>query len=140
MNIYISTFNYEEELFKTASDLRHKIFVDEFKNDKFLEFDTFDLEAIHYVLFFNNLPVGVARAAIVDDKYTIDRFGILKQYRSKGFGTLLLRFITTDLIHANKDIIVLTDDMFAIFYERNNFINTGKKENNFVKLIFSKNK
>lgn len=138
MVISISTFNYDEELFKDASDLRYKIFVEEFKNNKFNEFDSLDLEAIHYLLYNNNLPIGVARCIKSENRYFIDKFGVLNNLRSNGFGTLLIRFICNDLKHAKADIFIKTFVTSQKFFENNNFLKTETTENNKVYLKYSK--
>jgi hypothetical protein len=138
MNINIVTFNHEEDLFKKASELRFKIVVEEFNKDKFAEFDSFDMEAIHYLLFFNNIPVGVARSIKSDSKFIIDRFGILNKFRSNGFGSLLIRFIVKDLLHAKNEIYIEIDNAFAGFFEKNNFKNFGSIDKFKTQLVYSK--
>jgi len=136
MILNIETFNYDKDLFKISSEIRYKIFVDELGGDKFSEFDSFDLTAIHYLVYFNNLPIGVARAVSNIDNFYIDKIGILKNYRSQGFGTVLLRFIIKDLKHANKDLIVRTSENNFKFFEINHFTIKEKINENSLEMIF----
>ena len=44
------------------------------------------------VLYYNNLPIGNARIEITDkDTCYLGRFAILKEYRNKGYGTILIK-------------------------------------------------
>jgi len=138
MNLSIESFNYDKDLFKLATELRFKIFVDEFAGDKFSEFDSNDLTAIHYLLYFNSICVGVARVSVDVHKFCIDRFGVLNKYRSRGFGTVFIRFIINDLTHASKKIYLQTNTKSIKFFENNNFKFSENINSNLTELVFDK--
>ena len=102
---------------RTALNLRYEIFTEEFGIDKYYEFDGLDKDATHYLMFVDMLPVGVARWRKVDNVLYIDRFGIQKNYRNKGFAFLFIKFIIEELLPAHKDIFLLGFPRNKVFYE-----------------------
>ncbi len=92
---------------RTALNLRYEIFTEEFKIDKYYEFDGLDKNATHYLMFVDMLPVGVARWRKVNNELFIDRFGIQKNYRSKGLAFLFLKFIIEELLPSKLPVYLL---------------------------------
>ncbi len=115
MNISIISFNYEEKNFKDASDVRFQVFVEELKFNKFNEFDTYDMVSIHYVVFIDLQPVASARAVESEREFTLEKLAVLRKYRSQGVGTLLLKYMITDLIKSKKDIIIYSQEAMKDF-------------------------
>jgi predicted GNAT family N-acyltransferase len=108
MDIKIEGFvETDANYMRTALNLRYEIFTEEFKIDKYYEFDGLDKDATHYLLFVDMLPVGVARWRRVNNELFIDRFGIRKNYRSKGFAFLFLKYIVDELIPSKLPIYLL---------------------------------
>ena len=52
---------------KKAQEIRHEVFVIGQKVPAELEVDEFEEDAIHYLAFHNNNPVGAARWRITDE-------------------------------------------------------------------------
>jgi predicted GNAT family N-acyltransferase len=92
---------------RTALNLRYEIFTEEFKIDKYYEFDGLDKDATHYLMFVDMLPVGVARWRKVNNELFIDRFGIHTNYRNKGFAFLFLKYIINELLPSKLPIYLL---------------------------------
>ena len=70
-------------------NIRKEVFVEEqgFKD----EFDDIDNESIHIVLFYNEVPVGTARVYKKDEEtYYAGRIAVLKEYRKKGLGRVII--------------------------------------------------
>ena len=102
---------------RTALNLRYEIFTNEFKIDKFYEFDGLDSDATHYLLFVDMLPVGVARWRRVSDYLFIDRFAIAKNYRSRGFALLFIKYIIYELHPSKLPIYLLGFPKYKAFYD-----------------------
>ncbi len=92
---------------RTALNLRYEIFTEEFKIDKYYEFDGLDKNATHYLMFVDMIPVGVARWRKVNNELFIDRFGIHKNYRNKGFAFMFLKFIIEELFPSKLPVYLL---------------------------------
>lgn len=71
-----------------AKDIRIKVFMKEqgFEN----EFDDIDQISSHIVVFDETKPVGTCRFFKENNHYTIGRVAVLKEYRNKHIGHLLL--------------------------------------------------
>lgn len=109
---------------KFALDIRFDIYSDELNIDKFSEFDGLEKESTHYLLFINDIPVGVCRWRKEKKHILIDRFGIKKEYRGNGYGLLLLKFVLKELILSKKDIKILSTEKSVAFL---NLMHFGKE-------------
>ena len=112
-----------------AKKIRTDVFVIEqgFKE----EFDEQDNNAIHIVIYYQNVPIGTSRV-IYSDKhhcYCIGRFAIVKEYRSKQFGKKLME-ITEDLIINKLGHILVgvsSQERVADFYEKLGYQKTEER-------------
>lgn len=118
MDIKIEGFTEQSSNYmRTALNLRYDIFTEEFGIDKYYEFDGLDKDATHYLMFVDMLPVGVARWRKVHNELFIDRFGIHKNYRNKGFAFLFLKYIVSELVPSKLPIYLLGFQNIIKFYE-----------------------
>ena len=118
MDLKIEVFNSKNTKFlQTSLNLRYEIYTDELKIDKFQEFDGLDDNATHYIIFIDMMPVGIARWRKLEDYILIDRFGIKKEYRGKGYGFLLLKYIVDEISISKFDIQLLTLENESAFID-----------------------
>ena len=92
----LSVFNFkksDEKSFQLARSIREIVFVIEQEVDEAEEFDEFEDESIHYLLMLNDKAIATARWRIIGEKTKLERFAMLKEYRNKGYGTLILSLI-----------------------------------------------
>jgi predicted GNAT family N-acyltransferase len=126
MDIKIEGFYSDNpEYFQMSLNIRSQIFVEELGFDKHLEFDGKDNNATHYIVLFDAQPVGCARWIEDNEKVKIDRFGIIKSYRSRGLGLLLIKFIKREISSVKKRIELLSITENVVF-----FIQQGLKDSN----------
>lgn len=87
------------------------------------EVDGKDASSDHYLLWFHEIPVGVARVRYVDDYAKIERVAILSDYQGQGLGRDIMQFILADLRqHPTLKTIKLSSQVHAIpFYEKLGF-------------------
>lgn len=83
--------------------VRFKIFVREKGRPIYIEYDKYDLIAKHFALEYNSKIIGSSRMYAVKGKTMIGRIGILKEYRGKGFGALIMKNLI-NIAKANKDL------------------------------------
>ena len=122
MELKIEGFGYENtDSLKLSLELRSQIFVQELGFDKHLEFDGRDFKAMHYLLFYNSIPAGVARWCQKNDEIIIDRFGILSQFRKKGLGLVFIKFLIEDILPSKKKILLHTSVENASFFTQFGF-------------------
>ena len=123
MEIKIFSFLPDE-----AMKIRVEVFVDE---QGFVDLpDDTDLVALHFVGYIGTLPVATCRAFKGDDDcYILGRFAVLKAYRGKGLGSLLLGAVCDSLRERGVPSLKLHSQYPAKdFYEKNGFEVCGEPE------------
>ena len=103
--------------------IRYQVFVDEQGVPKSLEMDGLDPEALHCLVFDNDIGIGTGR--LLPDGH-IGRVAVLKQYRGRGIG----REIMISLIARAKKLafpkVWLSSQYHAKgFYEKLGFVVSG---------------
>ena len=115
---------------KNAFEIRSKVFCEEQKVSKIIEFDGMDEFCNHYLAKFNEFPIGTAR---VREKkggiYKIERMAVLKEYRMKGAGKALIEEILDQYLTIRKiDFIMLNSQIKAKdFYKKLGFVEVGSE-------------
>jgi predicted GNAT family N-acyltransferase len=112
------------EILAQAHQIRKLVFVMEQGCPESVEWE-FEEESTHYAAFLNEVMVGTARWRLVNDYIKLERFAVLKSFRSQKVGqTLLLRLLQeTDsygldrLLHAQLEAVP--------FYLKNGFQAVG---------------
>ena len=128
MTIRIESFGANQKhLLKECYRIRDKVFVQEQNVDKFLEYDGFDDEAVHYLVYYNEKPAGVARWRETEEGVKLERFAILKKYRRKALASVLLKFIIEELLYSNKKIYLSSQIDVEKFYKMHGFSRVGAK-------------
>ena len=108
-----------------AINIRTKVFVEEqgFKE----EFDTIAKIAEHLILFVDDNPIGTCRYYKKDDSYYFGRLAILKEYRNKNYGGLLLKEAINNLKKENAHKVILNSQLSAKdFYIKHDFLQEGE--------------
>ena len=125
--IKIKKFLFEDdEMMKIAHSIRHEVFVIGQNCPADLEWE-YEEESTHFIVFNNKKAVATARHRKTLNGYKLERFAVLKKYRGKGYGHIILKAILDDLLffkgliymHAQTDVIP--------FYEKMGFIKSGNE-------------
>ena len=105
------------EGYKISQFIRETVFFDEqgFKED----YDDIDDVCTHCILYVDNQAAGCARFFIDENNHMkLGRFAILKQYRKKGFGKIIVNSIADNTVMLGYNKIYLSAQVHAIkFYE-----------------------
>lgn len=121
----ISFTSSDIELFETACEIRRKVFVEEQQVSREEEFDEFEENSRHYLVYYDGQPVGTARWRYTDKGLKLERFAMLKEYRNKKVGSIILKRILSDL-EGLSDYIYLHAQLPAVnFYAREGFVKEG---------------
>lgn len=144
MNIKYISFEGISELLDIVHSIRKEVFVVEQQIDAALEFDGIDAYCTHYIAYIANTPIATCRLRTTNDGIKLERFAVLKEFRNKGIGKLLLEKILNDIIPQNK-IIYLNSQVSALnFYKNNNFTVVGNKfyeaDIEHYKMIYQRNR
>ena len=84
--------NILEEAFK----IRKKVFVEEQEVDDSEEYE-FEEESTHFIAEINGTYVGTARWRKTDKGVKLERFAVLKEYRSMGVGAALVQTVIQNI-------------------------------------------
>lgn len=112
-----------ETLGPAASEIRHKVFIDEQKVPQEEEWDGLDPECQHFLAMLDGKPVGTAR--LLPDAH-IGRVAVLANARGTGLGVLLMQAAIEASRHAGYSQVALSAQVQALaFYERLGFVAHG---------------
>ncbi len=82
--------------------IRQKVFVEEQKVPLEEEIDSFEDEALHFVAYHNDKPVGAGRLRLFDHFGKVERVCVLQQARGTGAGRALMETIEASISAAGK--------------------------------------
>lgn len=124
----MSTIGYRTATWERDSNflkaVRQTVFVEEQGVPPELDFDEFDIRAIHILAVDDALPVGTARILASGQ---IGRMAVLKEYRRQGIGQHLLQLALQETSRLEVDPYVHAQITAIEFYERNGFKVSGPK-------------
>lgn len=114
--------------FAKVRDIRIKIFQKELGISNNDIFDSDDKFLEQFLITDGQKTIGTFRLRDMPGTYTIERMGILPEFRLKGFGKLSLEEIKTYSKKKGKTKIIL-DSIYRVknFYSDSGFLTLGKK-------------
>ena len=118
------SYDFFYNLSEYSREIREEVFVKEqnFKE----EFDTIDNYATHMVLFLDNVAIGTGRFYKENEDYHIGRIAVLKEYRTKGYGKIILQELEKKIKEVGGEKVVLSSQKQAMnFYKKLGYIETG---------------
>lgn len=125
-NVHISS--KDPEKLKHAHAVREEVFHKEQGISKELDFDAEDANAIHFIAYIEDKPVGTARIRFPysPDQAKMERLAVLSEMRGKKIGEHTIKEIEAYLIAEGIDEIILNSQLSAKgFYERFGYIPSG---------------
>ena len=105
-NLEIRLIRNDDE-YKETLDVRTIVFVKEQKVPKIVEFDGLDEESVHILVKLEKKTIGCARIRSIVGTMKLERVAILKDYRNKGFGKTLMRYLISYCEVRNATEIVI---------------------------------
>jgi predicted GNAT family N-acyltransferase len=96
MQIEVSKVISPEEL-ELVFRIREEVFVFEQQVAPEEEYDEFEDRSVHFLAKYGDLPVGTARWRFTGIGVKLERFAVLKPYRSKGIGKALVSTVLEDI-------------------------------------------
>jgi predicted GNAT family N-acyltransferase len=118
--------NDRPDLAEKANSIRQEVFVLEQHVDPKLEYDEYEAEAIHYLLYAEGEAVATARWRETDKGIKLERFATLRSHRNKGLGAELLQDIMEDILPLGEKIYLHSQILAIPFYERHGFVKIGE--------------
>jgi predicted GNAT family N-acyltransferase len=121
----IKILNGNEDL-SDAYKIRKIVFIDEQKVPPELEWDVMDKIATHFILYFNDTPIGTARTFGQNGIWYIGRMAILKEYRNQGYGKLIMENVLNYLKTLSLSKIIIHAQTTVLgFYKKFGFTEFG---------------
>jgi len=113
---------------ETAYTIRHTVFVEEQGVPADLERDSYDEEAIHFLVLLDDEPVGTARLILNDDcSGKAGRVAVLKKARHSGFGRILMDELEQHACRLKLSRIILAAQCEAVpFYLKRGYVPFGE--------------
>lgn len=103
--------------------VRRKVFIEEQHVPEELEWDEFDTQSAHFLVYTNNTSIATAR---LKPDGQIGRMAVINQYRNKGIGKELLSTVISYAKNAGYSMVYLHSQQHAIrFYQQHGFTNNG---------------
>ena len=116
-----------QELLKLAFAIRQAVFVDEQGVPAALEYDEHEAEATHYLLYYNEAPVGAARWRKTEHGIKLERFAVLPEFRNKGLGDALVKKVLEDVVPTGLPVYLHSQLRACSLYQRHGFVIAGEK-------------
>ena len=116
--------NFDNKYSTEIKSIRTQVFVEEQGIDSAIDFDGLDEEAIHVLIDVQGNAIGTGR--ILDDGH-IGRIAVLKNYRSRGVGALILKTIIAEAKKCDFKCVYLGSQLPAVgFYKKLGFKTRGE--------------
>jgi predicted GNAT family N-acyltransferase len=113
------------EFYNIALQIRHVVFVQEQQVPEGLEIENED-QATYYLIFENDLALGVGRWRKSPLGIKLERFAILPQYRNMGIGSILLKQVLDDLKNEESAIYLHSQIQVVPYYQKVGFVIDGE--------------
>lgn len=106
--------------------IRKVVFMDEQKVSFEDEFDLLEKERIPFVVYDGSKPIATARLNIQKEYTKIERVCVLKEYRNKGIGELLMNYLLELCKRQYITEVIISAQLQALgFYEKLGFVKFG---------------
>ena len=128
-NFIFKEVSSKEEMDKSYL-IRTRVFCEEQKISKEIEFDNLDHLCSHFLIFDGVKAIGTARVRQKEkDLLKIERVAVLKEFRRLKVGSILIKNIIKHYLNLdyNKSIILHSQVAVADFYKSLNFILYGNE-------------
>ena len=126
-NFMFKKVSSKKEMEKSYA-IRTKVFCEEQKISKEIEFDNLDHLCSHFLIFDDKKVIATARVRQKEENILkIERVAVLIEFRRLKVGSTLIKNIIQYFINFNENISFILHSQVAVadFYERINFISYG---------------
>lgn len=104
---------------RDASLIRTLVFIDEQNIPEKDEWDDEDVISQHFVVYDQDIPIATARLL---NNHSVGRVSVLKEYRGKGIGRLIMLKIIAEAQKQYRPFLYLSSQLHAIaFYKKLGF-------------------
>ena len=110
-----------------AKDIRVTVFVEEQGFNE--EFDSVDDSATHIVMYDSEEPIATCRFYIKDGSYLLGRIAVIREYRGKHIGALLISKAEEEIKkRGGRKTVIHAQTRAKDFYLKQGYIDSGKND------------
>ncbi len=114
------------EALKDAFNVRREVFIREQNVPEDEEFDEADLMSHHVIIYENSRPAATGRLFKDNETWIIGRISVLKEYRGKHAGKLVVRNLLEKAVELGAAEVNIHAQTHAVsFYEKFGFVAFG---------------
>ena len=125
-NLKIRLIRNKKELNQVLK-IREIVFIKGQKVPVDRERDGLDNISHHFIVLFEDKPIGCARIRFIKGNAKLERIALLKKYRGKGFGKTIVDYLVKYCIRKNaKEIVMGAQHYLKNFYMRCGFKPRGR--------------
>mgnify|MGYP001163462553 FL=1 len=124
MNLKIQLVKTKEE-YRDILEIRKKVFIEEQNVPLNIEIE-YEEDSNHVICYVDKFPVGTGRWRMTENGIKLERFAVLKDFRSKGIGKEIVNFILSE-ISSNNTIYLHAQEAVVDFYKKLGFKVSGDK-------------
>lgn len=122
----IKKFRFEQkDLIRLSNDIRRIVFIEEQNVPREIEYE-YEEEGNYYLFYHEGKPIATARWRITSKGIKLERFALLKEFRNRGLGSLLLKEILKDVTPLGKEIYLHSQVAAVNYYKRAGFRESGE--------------
>jgi len=111
--------------FKNCLEIRKQVFIGEQGIPSELEYDDDKVSAEYLLVMSEGTPVATCRWRITEKGIKMERFAVLKYYRKKGLGSLLVSEALKSVLYLGLKVYIHSQEGASGFYQKNKFKITG---------------
>ena len=116
-----------EEDMEAAVSIRFRVFVDEQSVPPEIELDEYDAVATHAIALDGGDAIGTGRMFLEDGAARIGRMAVDMQYRRRGVGGLILRFLEDEAkTQGATEIVLHAQEYVKSFYAAHGYVEHGE--------------
>lgn len=103
-----------------SNAIRRTVFIEEQLVAPEIEYE-YEEEGHYYLLFHDDQPIATARWRETTKGIKLERFALLKEFRNRGLGTLLLEEVLKDVVPLGRQIYLHSQVNAVNYYTRAGF-------------------
>lgn len=124
----IKFLKYNDSEYAKVKAIRTDVFTKEQGADAECEFDGYENSADFLLLYDSGQAVATSRVIKNEKGYKIGRIAVLKEYRGKGYGAVIVRAVTEKAFENGADKVYVDAQNHAVpFYEKLGFTVIGEE-------------
>lgn len=123
-----STFIPGNKDISEAEEIRREVFIEEQNCPEEEEFDSFDKDALHLVIYLDEKPAATGRIWHDGKGFRIGRIAVKKEYRGQKLGDLAVRLLLYKSFNSGADTVNINAQTYIMpLYEKFGFKAHGEE-------------